>query len=82
MAGVIMDSSANAPLRCGVSGEGREDGGRPVDVNNARFTNNRLSRPAGCFTARSDVSLPLTNDRGRVCAMRVDPEIAFIYDAI
>jgi len=26
-----------------------------------------------------DVS-PLTNDRGRVCAMRVDPEIAFIYE--
>jgi len=23
---------------------------------------------------------PLTNDRGRVCAMRVDPEIAFIYE--
>jgi len=86
-----MDSSANAPRGCPEL---------PVAVNNARFTNNRLSLsppspplslsvpppvvPAWLPSERreeeeGDVS-PLTNDRGRVCAMRVDPEIAFIYE--
>lgn len=57
----------------------------PVGVNNARFTNNNRLCSSGVAVvspARLDVSSPLMNDGGRVCAMRVDPEIAFIYDAI
>lgn len=35
-------------------------------------------RQGGGSTKRRDVT-PLTKDRGRVCAMRVDPEIAFVH---
>lgn len=45
----------------------------------ARFTVSVRPGRTRCFTAPGWTLAPL-NERGRVCAMRVDPEIAFIYD--
>lgn len=60
--------------------------GRPsVAVNNARFTNNVPVRPAivsAAAAAGPDVGPLNVRLYCRVCAMRVDPEIAFIYGDI